>query len=121
MSDIKWNEEDLKNEAEQVLNSFKDKMNKIAEETMADITCKYIPHIENDAWTNYRESLRSDLEHLYVTDRFRADWATNLRRRIFQENREEMTALLNKDLLDRIKVLEDLRKEYPQLRYSEGS
>lgn len=118
MTDVKYDADKLAREAQDVLNKFKTNMKKIADEALSEIYVQIIPYIETDTWTNYREALRIDLEHEYTYHKFKEPWAKNLRRAIFVENRDELARLLNQDLLERIKALEDQKKEYDMFRYS---
>lgn len=118
MSDTTYDAEKLQKEAQEFIDGFKIKMKKIADETLGELYCNIGPYVETDQWTNYREALRLELSHEYKYSRFKDEWAKNLRRAIFVENRQELAELLNKDLLDRVKVLEDRVKEYEQFRYT---
>lgn len=118
MSDVKYDPERLKEDTEIAMSKFKSDMEKAMNECLGKVYVDVLPHIETDAWTNYREALRLELSHEYKYTRFREPWAKDLRRAIFVENREELSFLLNQDIIDRIKVLEDQVKEYEQFRYS---
>lgn len=118
MNDVKYDAEKLAQEAQSAINKFKLDMKEAMDECLGKLYCDVIPYIETDAWTNYRESLRLDLSHEYKYSEFKNKWSVDLRRAIFVENREELSALLNQDLLARIKTLEDRVKEYDQFRYS---
>lgn len=107
MTDIKYTKEQLEAKAQSILNSFKDSMQSAVEECMSSAVQDIIPHTESDAFTNYRESLRIELENEYKRSRFKNDWAVNLRRVIFLENKEEIALLISNDLLKRIQELED--------------
>lgn len=118
MSDVKYDAKKLAQDAQTFLDSFKEKMRKIQDETLGELYANVLPYIETDAWTNYREALRLDLAHEYKFKTFREPWAVNLRRAIFVENREELAKLINQDLLKRIKELEDRVKEFEQFRWT---
>lgn len=120
MSDVTYDAEKLANEATLAIEGFKSQMKDIAEQAIGNLYVNVIPYLETDAWTNYRESLRLDLEHEYKFSTFRQDWATNFRRAVFVENRDEMADLISADILKRIKHLEDCRQEFDQFRYSPG-
>lgn len=115
---MKYDAEKLKEDTESALNSFRLSMQKIADECISKVYCDVLPHIETDAWTNYREQIRIELAHEYKYSSFKNPWAKDLRRAILVENRDELVNLLNADLLERIKVLEDRVNEYEQFRYS---
>lgn len=115
---MKYNPEKLAEDTEDALDNFKISMKKIADECLSKLYCDILPHIETDAWTNYRTVLRVELENEAKYSYFKDPWAKILRRTIFIENRDELVQLLNKDLLDRIKSLEDQVNEYAFRRYS---
>lgn len=118
MSDVKYDQEKLQIEAQNFMDSFKEKLKSIVDETMGEAYVNIMPYCESDTWTNYREALRIELENEYKHSAFKNEWATNLRRTIFKENQEELSQLISKDLLKRIKELEDSRQEYEVFRYT---
>lgn len=118
MSDIKYDSEKLEKEAQDFIDSFKTKLTKIADETISNLYVNIMPYAETDTWTNYREALRLELEHDYRFSIFKDDWAKNFRKAIFIENKEELAELISKDLLEKIKKLEDQIQEFDMFRYS---
>jgi hypothetical protein len=120
MSDVKYDSDKLQAEAQGFINKFRKQMKDIADETLGDLYCNIMPYMETDTWTNYRESLRLELEREYKFSNFKQDWAVNFRRAVFVENREELSKLIEADILKRIKHLEDFRQEFDQFRYSPG-
>jgi hypothetical protein len=116
--DIKYDADKIQSDADEYINIFALKMRDLASEIIGEIEIRTLPHIETDAWTNYRECLRLELEHEYKFSKFKQPWATNFRRAVFVENREEISHLISKDILERIKHLEDCRQEYEQFRYT---
>lgn len=65
MTDIKYTKEQLEAKAQSILNSFKESMLSAVEECISSAVQDIIPHTESDAFTNYRESLRIELENEY--------------------------------------------------------
>jgi len=116
--DVKYDADKIESDADEYINIFAQKMRDLASEIIGEIEVNTLPHIETNAWTNYRECLRLELEHEYKYSKFKQPWATNFRRAVFVENKEEISALISKDILDRIKHLEDCRQEYEQFRYT---
>jgi len=108
---------DIEKDAQEYLDSFKIKMKKIADECMAELYVNCLPYVETDAWINYRETLRLEIAHEYKYSKFRDNWAKDLRRAILVENKEELISLLNQDLVERCKRLEEQVKEFEQFRY----
>jgi glutathionyl-hydroquinone reductase len=81
------------------------------DEVMSKVYTDYAPHIETDAWTNYREYIWKELEGgLYktVTDSEAGHRAKQIRAMIFQEHKDALVAALNQDLL---KQISDLKQE----------
>lgn len=115
---MKYDQEQLNKDAQEFLDSFKKKMHDICDETLGELYANCMPYIETDAWFNFREAMRMELSHEYKHSTFKDKWAVDLRRAIFVENREELAKLLDRDLLERIKVLEDRVKEYERFRYT---
>lgn len=120
MSDVKYNAEELQQEAQVFIDKFRAKFKDIAEEELGNIYTQIMPYIETDTWTNYREALRIELEHEYKYTKFKDEWATNFRRAVFVENRVEIAKLIEQDILKRIKHLEDCKQEFDMFRYSPG-
>ena len=118
MSDIKYDSEKLQAEGQEFIDKFRVKMKAIADETLGELYCNIMPYMETDTWTNYREALRCELEHEYKYSRFKDEWAINFRRAVFVENREELSKLIEQDILKRIKHLEDCRQEFESFRYT---
>lgn len=118
MSDVKYDENKLQAEAAEFIEKFRARFRAITEEAFGEIYVNLMPHLETDTWTNYREALRIELEHEYKFTNFRKEWATNFRRAVFVENREEISKLISDDILKRIKHLEDCAREFEQFRYS---
>lgn len=120
MSDVKYDTDKLASDSQNYIDKFRLRMKDVVDEIFGELYVNVIPYIETDAWTNYREALRIELEHEYKYTKFKDDWATNFRRAVFVENREEISKLIEQDILKRIKHLEDCRQEYDCFRYSPG-
>lgn len=118
MSDVKYDQEKLVAEGGAFIEKFRSRMKAIADETFGELYVNLMPYLETDTWTNYREALRLELEHEYKFSNFKQDWATNFRRAVFVENREEISKHIEQDILKRIKHLEDCKQEYEQFRYT---
>ena len=116
--DVKYDAEKVQKDAQEYIDCFRMKMKEIAEQTLGEIYVNCVPYIETDTWTNYRESLRIELEHEYKFSNFKQDWATRFRRSVFLENRDEISKLIEADILKRIKHLEDCKQEFEQFRYT---
>lgn len=76
--------------------------------------------IASDAWMNYREHLRMQMQgglYKQVLDTTEGHWAKNVRDMIFMEHKEALVEALNKDLLDKIALLQDELKRSYERRY----
>lgn len=116
--DITFDSETLQKEAQEFVDSFRKKLKDICEETLGELYVNIMPYCETDTWMNYREAMRIELERDYKYSKFKNEWAKDLRRAIFVENREEIIPLLEKDIYERIKQLEDTTQAYEMFRYS---
>lgn len=109
---------DLEKEAEQLIESFREKIKKAADEVLSKAYVDYVPHIESDAWLNFRNEVRHEFVKEYATAEVLHElhrpwaWAYSARRRIYEDNKEEIVKLLNADLLEDI---EELKLENRQL------
>lgn len=117
-TDIKYDTGKLQEQAQEYINKFRLQMKSIAEDTIGELYCNIMPYMETDTWTNYREALRIELEHEYKYSNFKQDWAKAFRRAVFVENREEISKLIESDILKRIQHLEDCKQEFEMFRYS---
>ena len=120
MEDLTYDAEKLGKDAEEFIESFKKRMSDIVDETLGNAYCSILPYIETDAWTNYRQALRTEMEHEYKYSSFKTKYAKDLRKAIFVENREEISKLISDDIKERIKELEDRHQEFDMFRYSPG-
>ena len=118
MSDVKYDADKLQVEAQEFIDLYRKKMKEVADDILGEIYVNIMPYMETDTWTNYREALRVELEHEYKYSNFKSEWATKFRRAVFVENREEISKLIEHDILKRIKHLEDCRQEFEQFRYT---
>lgn len=111
--------ENIGEKTQEIFNKFKDRFKDLADECLGELYTDVAIHFDGDMYSNYREEIRLEMEHEYKYSKFKDEWARNLRRAIFVENREECSKLISEDILKRIKELEDLKQEYDMFRYSE--
>lgn len=98
-------------EAIELVERFKGELKAVAEKAISGLYCDLIPHIETDAWTNYREQLRIELQKHYVQQATVSDegaWAMYVREAIFKQFRAELEQGVIADLTKRIEFLEKL-------------
>jgi hypothetical protein len=100
-------------EAQQLVERFKEQMKKAADEAISDLYCDIAVHIESDSWTNYRNKLMDgfkDYNNRLVQGEF--DFK-DIRQQIYKEFREDIIKDLDQDNLKRIA---DLETEVERLR-----
>lgn len=101
------NEQGAKN-AQLLIDKFKERLIKVASETIGDLYVDLGAYIECDHWTNYRNQIMNGLKG-YGGD-LRWDFK-KVREEIFKEHREEIIKDLNKDLLEEIDNLKQQIKQ----------
>jgi len=94
-------------EAEALVNKFKEQLKKAAEEAIGELYCDIAPHIESDSWTNFRNALMDgfrnyDNRHLQASYDFK-----EIRQAIFRDFRDEILEDLNQDLVEEIDRLKE--------------
>jgi len=99
-----------KHEAQLVLNKFKEELLSITEDSLRDIYCDVVVHIESDSWTNYKNVLMDGLSNLHRDCKYDNHDYKKIRQAIFEEHKEELIKDLNKDLLKTIEELKETLK-----------
>ena len=100
---------------EEILEPFKEKMKKIADDTISDIIGDYLPYAETDKVSNVEFRTRDWLEAFFngqadeyikcpMLSEFNCEKAREL---IYQEHKEEIIKLLGKDFKREIELLEN--------------
>jgi len=90
---------------------FKDVLKKAADDVIGDLYVDIAPHIQSDAWTNFRNDLMDGLRN-YRNRKMQASHDfKQIRAAIYKEFREEIIADLNQDLMEEVESLkEDLAR-----------
>jgi len=101
----------LEQEGQEFINKFKSKMKDACEEILGNVYCDLMPQIASDAWINYRNVLRNRFARENAKDEALSEWGTDLRKKIFQENKKEIIKMLNEDLVKRARILEERQAE----------
>lgn len=115
--DLKYSEEELGRLGQEFMDKFRDKMKKISEEVLGEIYSELMPHIQGESWTNYRNYLNEGFTRGWIQDDFRREYHADLRKTILVENKDELVTLLNQDLVNRVKTLEDALNRQTYDRY----
>ena len=99
-------------EAQKLIDKFKEQLKKAAEEVIGSFYCEIVPHIESDSWTNFRNCLMDGLQN-YHNRHLQAPYDfKKIRQAIFREYREEILKDLNSDLAEEN---EQLKKDIEEL------
>ena len=97
--------EDGQEEAQKLIDKFKDDMKKAAEQVIGDLYCDVAVHIESDSWTNYRNQLMDGLKN-YSNRKIQGEYDFKaIRQAIFKEYRAEIIEDLNQDMVSEIAAL----------------
>lgn len=107
------NEHGEKN-AQILIDKFKERLIKVASETIDDLYVDLGAYIECDHWTNYRNQIMNGLKG-YGGD-LRWDFK-KVREEIFKEHREEIIKDLNQDLLAEIEDLKSQIRNMTERKY----
>jgi hypothetical protein len=97
------------------------------EAVMSKIYSEYLPHIENDNYFNVRTQCRDWLER-FMNDSLREDDISiksvtefysgkDIRAKMFQDNKEELTKIIGKDIVERVYELEQRVAQHWEKRY----
>lgn len=93
-------------EAVALIERFKTELRKVAENTISDLYVDVLPHIESDAWTNFRNALMDGFRN-YGNRKIQGEYDfREIRQAILREHRAEIIADLDQDNLARIAELE---------------
>ena len=94
-----------KEEAQALIDGFKDKLVKAAEEAIRDLYCDVAIFIESDSWGNYRNKLMNGFTN-YDNRKLQADYDfKKIRQQIYKEYRGEIIEDLNQDMAQEIEEL----------------
>lgn len=110
--------EEGQKEAQELINSFKEKLKLAADEAIGDLYCHVAHYIESDSWGNFTQQLLDGFKN-YNNRKIQGKYDFDeIRKAIFKEYREELIPDLNqdlvkenKDLKDRIKWMEESERE----------
>lgn len=102
--------EQAKIEAQMLMDEFKKNMKICCEDTLDDLYTRVADYIESDSWSNFRNELFDGLKD-YPNAKITCSYDfVAIRKKILDENREEIINDLNQDLLDEIEDLKQTLK-----------
>jgi hypothetical protein len=92
-------------QAQALIDRFKEQVKKAAEECIDDFYTDIVPHIESDSWTNYRNAMMDGFrEYGNRMTQGEHDFK-KIRQQIYKDFRDEIVADLNQDLVKEIERL----------------
>ena len=92
--------EEGEKQAQLIMDSFKPRIKALVDEMMSDLYCDVAYHIESDSWTNYRNELMDGLKGYGDNASSHEHDFKELRKVIYEKNKEEINKDLNQDLLE---------------------
>jgi hypothetical protein len=99
--------EEGKKEAQLIIDAFKEKLKKVADEVISEFYCDVAMYIESDAWANFRNQLLDGFKN-YDNRKIQGEYDfEKIRQEIYLEYRDEIIQDLNQDL---VKENESLKK-----------
>lgn len=105
--------EEGKLEAEAVINMFKEKMKRAAQDALGEIYTEISAYIESDSWTNFRNTMLNGFKD-YRNRKIQGEYDfKQIREQIYYQFRDEIIKDLDQDNLEKIK---ELQKEISRLK-----
>ena len=105
--------EEGKQEAQALIDVFKEKLMKAAKEAISNLYCDAADFIESDSWSNFRNTIIAGYQN-YGNRHRQGEWDfAKIRTEIFKQFRDEIIPELNQDL---VKENEELRKDIERLK-----
>jgi hypothetical protein len=89
-----------KMEAQRIMDRFKQEMANVAKEVLADFYTDVSYYVESDHWTNYRNALMNGLRGYTVGNVDNSYTYEQIRKAIYDNNKEEIIKDLNQDLVE---------------------
>lgn len=97
--------EEAKTEAQALIDTFKAKIVKAAEEAIGYLYCDVLFYIESDSWTNFRNELLEGFKD-YGNRKIQGEYDfKNIRQVIYKEYKSEIIDDLNQDMIKEIEIL----------------
>jgi len=99
--------EEAKKEAELLFEQFRERMNKVCDETLDKLYCDVSMYIESDHWTNYRNQIMEGFKN-YNNKKIQAEFDfKDIRAKIFEQFKDEIIKDLNQDLVKQVEELQE--------------
>jgi hypothetical protein len=98
-------------ESQILIDHFKDKLKKVADEVIGDLYVDLPSYIESDSWSNFRNEIMNGFKD-YDTRKKQNEYDfKEIREQIFKEYREDIIKDLNSDLVEENEKLKKENKE----------
>jgi len=99
--------EEGEKEAQQLIDNFKIRLSKAAEDIISSLYVDIVPHIETDSWCNFRNQILEGFKN-YGNRKIQNKWDfKQIRKEIYNEYREDIIPELNQDILEENKNLKE--------------
>ena len=102
--------EEGKKEAQSLINAFKDKLKRVADEVIGDLYCDVSCYIESDNWLNFRNQLLEGFKNYGNSKIHNMYDFKKIRQSILKNHREDIIKDLNQDMLEEIERLKECIK-----------
>jgi hypothetical protein len=94
-------------EAQALIDKFKESLKKVADEAISDFYCDVAVHIESDSWSNYRNEMMAGFRN-YDNRKVQGEYDfKEIRQAILKNHREDIITDLNQDMLKEIESLKE--------------
>jgi len=105
--------EEGEKESQKIINDFKSKISKIAEESIEKLYCDSALYIESDSWANFRNQIMDGFKN-YNNSKIHEQYNFKaIRAEMFKDFREEIIVDLNQDIFNEN---EQLKKDVEYLK-----
>lgn len=103
--------EKAQSEAQEVMDMFKEKMEKLCKETLGILYCDCVSYIESDSWSNFRNELMDGFRN-YNNKKIQGEFDfAIIRKEILKNHYEQIVHDLNNDLVkENIKLKNDIKR-----------
>jgi len=109
--------EEAQKEAQELLELFKTRMKKVADEVIGDLYADVVPYIESDSWSNFRNELLAGFQD-YSNSKIQGQYDfSKIRQAIYRLHRDEIVADLNQDLVEEVKRLKEEIERMERTRF----
>ena len=102
--------EEAGNEAQKLIDQFKEKMSKVATETIESLYVDVVDFIESDSWGNFRNQIMDGFKNYNNSKIHKKYDFKAIRAEIYKEFREDIISDLNQDIFQENESLKKMIK-----------